>query len=116
MNHERTKGPAEIMTTKTYEDHTVEVNEEGYFQNPADWTEPMAEAIAREFGVQLTPAAWKVLRFAREDFQQQGASPGLRRITANTGVGTKDLYQMFPKGPGKLIAHVAGIPKPKSCL
>jgi dissimilatory sulfite reductase related protein len=104
------------MTTKTYAGQTVEVNDEGYFQNPADWNEAMATSIAAELGIALTPDAWKVLRFAREDFRAQGASPGLRRITANTGVGTKDLYQLFPKGPGKLIAHVAGIPKPKSCL
>ena len=28
----------------------------------------------------------------------------------------KDLYRLFPKGPGKLASRIAGLPKPKSCL
>ncbi|HTM45102.1 MAG TPA: TusE/DsrC/DsvC family sulfur relay protein [Polyangiaceae bacterium] len=104
------------MPSRTLADRTVDVNEQGYLLNPNDWTEPMAEAIAREVGIALTPEAWKVVRFARKDFAEKAESPGLRRITANTGVSTKELYQMFPKGPGKLIALIAGTPKPKSCL
>lgn len=104
------------MPSRSYAGRTVDVNDEGFLVDPGDWTEPMAEAIAGELGIALTPEAWRVVRFARSDFENQGASPGIRRITTSTGVGTKDIYRMFPKGPGKLIAHVAGIPKPKSCL
>jgi len=28
----------------------------------------------------------------------------------------KDLYALFPKGPGKLAAMVSGLPKPSSCI
>jgi tRNA 2-thiouridine synthesizing protein E len=31
-------------------------------------------------------------------------------------VTTKELFQLFPKGPAKLAALVAGIPKPKGCI
>lgn len=104
------------MSVHSFAGRDVEVNEEGFFVRPAEWSEAMAAPIAAELGVTLEPDAWKVLRFARADFEAQGGSPGLRRITAQTGVGTKDLYRMFPRGPGKLIAKIAGIPKPKSCL
>jgi tRNA 2-thiouridine synthesizing protein E len=104
------------MTTRTYAGQPVEVNEEGYLVRPADWNEAIATSIAQELAIELSPEAWTVVRFARQDFQEQGQSPGLRRITARTGVDTKTIYRLFPKGPGKLIAHVAGIPKPKSCL
>ena len=67
-------------------------------------------------GVSLSSAHWEIVNFAREDFGTKGASPGLRRIVANTDASMKDLYRLFPKGPGKLIAKIAGIPKPKSCL
>ena len=46
----------------------------------------------------------------------QGQSPGPRRIVSGAGVAMKDLYELFPKGPGKLIARIAGVPKPKACL
>ena len=104
------------MPSRSYAGIPVDVDAEGFFANPASWTAAMAEAIAQEAGVSLSPTAWKVLDFARADYLAQKQSPGLRRITANTGVPTKTLYELFPKGPGKLIAKIAGIPKPKSCL
>jgi tRNA 2-thiouridine synthesizing protein E len=104
------------MPSRSYAGIPVDVDAEGFLANPSAWTQPMAEAIAQEVGVSLSPIAWKVIEFARADYFAQKQSPGLRRITANTGVPTKSLYELFPKGPGKLIARVAGIPKPKSCL
>ena len=31
-------------------------------------------------------------------------------------VGVKELYQLFPKGPAKTAAKIAGIPKPRGCI
>jgi tRNA 2-thiouridine synthesizing protein E len=104
------------VPTQSYAGQNVELDADGFFARPADWSEAMADPIATALGVKLEPDAWKVIRFARSDFGEKGCSPGLRRITASTGVGTKEIYRMFPKGPGKLVAKIAGIPKPKSCL
>ncbi len=104
------------MTKKSYAGREVEVDAEGYLTNADAWTRETGEAIAAELGVALTPASWVVVEFVRADFTEQGQTPGMRRITARTGVGTKDLYALFPKGPVKLIARIAGTPKPKSCL
>ena len=104
------------MPTKTYAGHVVDVDAEGYLANANDWTKEMGDAIATELGVTLTPESWKVIDFVRVDFKERGQTPGLRRITASTEVGTKDIYALFPKGPVKLIARIAGTAKPKSCL
>lgn len=95
---------------------SVALNEEGFLVDSAQWTPAIAEDIARKHGIELTPEHWTVLSFCREDFAMQGQSPGLRRISQHTGISIKDLYRLFPKGPGKLAARIAGIPKPKSCL
>ncbi len=96
---------------------TIELNADGYLKDPSDWTPAVAEALARESGIEaLTPRHWQVLTFCREDAAREGTSPGLRRITQQTGVPTKELYQLFPKGPGKLAARIAGLHKPTSCL
>jgi len=95
----------------------VEFNEEGFMVDSAQWTPEIAERIAGEVGIgPLNDKHWKVLTFCREDAAQQGQSPGLRRISKQSGVSMKELYALFPKGPGKLAARIAGLPKPKSCV
>jgi TusE/DsrC/DsvC family sulfur relay protein len=101
---------------REYRGHQVDVNEEGFLTNTTQWTPEIGEAIADEIGLRLTPAHWKVITFCREDAAREGQPPGLRRISKLSGVGTKELYALFPKGPGKLAARVAGLPKPHGCV
>jgi tRNA 2-thiouridine synthesizing protein E len=105
------------MTTLTYEGHKVDVNPEGFLLDSSQWSPAVAEAIAEAIGITpLTEHHWKVITFCREDAAREGQSPGLRRIAKLSGVDMKELYQLFPKGPGKLAARVAGLPKPTSCV
>jgi tRNA 2-thiouridine synthesizing protein E len=95
----------------------VQVNEEGYMTNPAEWTKEIAVEMAKEEGlVDLTPAHWKVIDFARQKAAENGASPTLRTITSNAGVTTKELFALFPKGPAKKVARIAGLGKPEGCV
>jgi tRNA 2-thiouridine synthesizing protein E len=95
----------------------IEVNDEGFLVNAAQWVPEMADVLAREAGIApLTPAHWTVITFCREDAAREGQSPGLRRISKMAGVDTRQLYALFPKGPGKLAARLAGLPKPRSCV
>lgn len=101
---------------REYRGHQIEVNEEGFLADSTQWTPEVGEAIADEVGVRLTPEHWRVITFCREDAARQGQPPGLRRISKLSGVGTKELYALFPKGPGKLAARIAGLPKPQGCI
>jgi tRNA 2-thiouridine synthesizing protein E len=95
----------------------VEITDEGFLTDSAQWTPEVGEAIATQVGVDsLTAEHWKVITFCREDAAKEGQAPGLRRISKLSGVGTKDLYKLFPKGPGKLAARIAGLPKPTACV
>jgi tRNA 2-thiouridine synthesizing protein E len=104
------------MPERTIGAHTVALDEEGFFTDPRAWTKDDGAALAREAGLTLTDEHWKVLEAARRDWQEKGESPGPRRLVAVAGVTMKDLYRLFPKGPGKLVARVAGLPKPKACV
>ena len=104
------------MLLREYAGHAVDVNEEGFLVDAAQWTPTIAEEIAREVGVTLGARHWQVLAFCREDAARQGTPPGLRRIAKLSGVEMKELYQLFPKGPGKLAARIAGLPKPQGCI
>ena len=95
---------------------TIDVNEEGYLTNHAQWTREVAGALARELGINLTDAHWKVLSFIDKDYQEKGVVPGMRRMNKVGGIPTKDLYTLFPDGPIKKAALISGYPKPASCV
>lgn len=105
------------MPTKTIAGKSVEVTDEGYLVNASDWTEEMAPELAKEEGInELTDAHWKVIRFMREDYKTKGQIPTIRRMKKEGGIPTKELYQLFPEGPIKKAAKIAGLPKPQSCV
>ncbi|MHB1567791.1 MAG: TusE/DsrC/DsvC family sulfur relay protein [Solirubrobacteraceae bacterium] len=95
----------------------VDRDAEGFFVAPEQWTEEMAPALARESGIEtLTDRHWEVIRFMRSAYLQHGAAPSIRTLGKASGVPIKELYQLFPKGPAKLAAKIAGIPKPRGCI
>jgi TusE/DsrC/DsvC family sulfur relay protein len=105
------------MPTKTVAGVTVDVNDEGFFTEPSQWTEAMAPELAAEEGIDpLTDQHWTVIRFMRTEFDQKGTGPTVRALGKTSGVTVKELYQLFPKGPAKIAARVAGIPKPRGCI
>jgi len=106
------------MATRTIAGVTVQVNDEGFLSNPAEWNKDIAAVIASEEGVgELTPAHWKVIDFCRDASKNLGGkSPTLRQITTGTGVQTKELFGLFPKGPAKKVARIAGLGKPEGCV
>ena len=96
---------------------TVERDAEGFFVHPDQWTEEMAGELARENGIdELTDRHWQVIRFMRSAYLANGAAPSIRTLGKASGVPIKELYQLFPKGPAKLAAKIAGIPKPRGCI
>ncbi len=104
------------MPQKQIAGTTVEVNEEGYLTNNAQWNRDVALVLAGELGIELTDAHWRVLDFIDKDFKEKGVVPGMRRMNKVGGIPTKDLYALFPDGPIKKAALIAGYPKPASCV
>jgi dissimilatory sulfite reductase related protein len=105
------------MATRTIAGVTVQVNDEGFMTDPNEWTREIAAAVAQEQGIaELTPDHWKAIDFCRQAGLASGKSPTLRQITTGTGLSTKDLFALFPKGPAKKVAYIAGLGKPEGCV
>ncbi|MCU0269016.1 MAG: TusE/DsrC/DsvC family sulfur relay protein [Acidimicrobiales bacterium] len=105
------------MSTKTLAGTPVDVNDEGFFEKPEQWTEEMATEMAEEEGIDdLTPQHWQVIHFMRKEYDEKGTGPTVRVLGKSSGVSVKELYQLFPKGPAKVAARIAGIPKPRGCV
>jgi tRNA 2-thiouridine synthesizing protein E len=105
------------MTTQVIAGHEVEVDEEGFMTDPGQWNEEIATALAGQIAIEsLSEDHWKVIHFLREDFESEGETATLRRVSTVGGVPTKTLYTLFPKKPAKKMAYVSGLPKPKGCV
>ena len=105
------------MLMTTIASNAVEMNEEGFFVHPEQWTEEMVPELAAREGIDaLTDAHWTVIRFMRRQFLEKGTGPTVRVLGKTSGVSIKELYELFPKGPAKVAARIAGIPKPRGCI
>ena len=105
------------MPQKQFGAVTVDVDAEGFMINPAQWTRDVASAIAREEGIAgLTPAHWKVIEFMQKEFKESGQAPSIRKLNKMGVVSTKELYELFPGGPAKKAAKIAGLKKPEGCV
>jgi tRNA 2-thiouridine synthesizing protein E len=105
------------MTATLIPETPVKVDAEGFLTHPEQWTEALAEEIARGAGIpELTERHWLVIRFMRERYLTTGSAPTIRSLGKESGVPIKELYQLFPKGPAKLAAKIGGIPKPRGCI
>jgi dissimilatory sulfite reductase related protein len=105
------------MAEKTIAGVTVEVDEGGFLLKAEQWTKEIAVAIAQEEGIDpLTEQHWQVIEYMRKVKQETGESPTVRKISKQSGIDTKVLYSLFPGGPGKKAAKIAGVPKPVGCV
>ena len=104
------------MAQKQINGSVIDVTDEGYMTNHSQWNKVIAETLAEEQGIKLNAEHWQVLDFIDKDFKEKGVVPGMRRMNKIGGIPTKELYALFPGGPIKKAAMIAGYPKPASCV
>ncbi len=105
------------MPTETLAGVAVDINDEGFFTDPTQWTEAMVPELAQAAGLgELNDQHWQVINFMRKEFFEKGTGPTVRLLGKASGVSVKEVYQLFPKAPAKTAARIAGIPKPRGCI
>ena len=102
---------------------TYETDEEGYLMNLSDWSEDIANFIAQQENVTMTPNHWEVINFLRQYYNDYQIAPAVRVLTKAIGKtlgpdkgNSKYLYELFPYGPAKQACKIAGLPKPTGCV
>jgi dissimilatory sulfite reductase related protein len=89
---------------------------EGFLWNPEEWSEEVAEALARESGLEpLSETHWHVMRFLRDYFFQNGRAPLNVQLREGTGMRLTELETLFPGGIKRGARRIAGLPNPRSC-
>ena len=98
-------------------DKTLTLDEDGFIQEPDQWDEAVAAALAKTEGVEeLSEEHWQVVNYLRQYFLEYGVAPMIRKLCKATGFKLKKIYALFPSGPAKGACKVAGLPKPTGCV
>ncbi len=96
---------------------SVYFDTEGFFWDSTDWSEPAAEELARESGIdRLDATQWRVIRFLRAFYEYNGRGPMNRELRAGTELSLAELERAFPGGIKLGARRLAGLPNPKTCL
>jgi tRNA 2-thiouridine synthesizing protein E len=95
----------------------LEIDEDGFIQDPAAWDDAVAKSLAETESVDnLTENHWKVVNYLREYYLKFNMAPMIRKLCKESGFSLKEIYEMFPSGPAKGACKVAGLPKPTGCV
>jgi len=96
-------------------------DEEGFLVDPADWSEQIAEALAREERIALSDEHWAVIRFMRDYYGQHHIAPDARHVmkhlAGHRGAGKarrNDLFVLFPYGYVEQACRIAGMRRPRA--
>ncbi len=98
-------------------------DDEGYLLDLSDWSPAVAELIAQENRLALQADHWELITLVREFHASTDVVPSMRplvRLVRNNLGADKGnsvhLNLLFPDGAAKLLAKLAGLPKPTNCL
>ena len=106
------------MATKTLGGMEIEIDEDGFIQEPDKWNEAVAEDLAKEESntVPMGDDHWKLVNFIRQYYVDYETAPAIRMLCKKCDFKLNYIYEMFPKGPAAGACKVAGLPKPTGCV
>ena len=98
-------------------DRVILLDEDGFLDNADDWSEEVAIALAPTEDVEeLTPEHWEIINYLRGYYAEFNVAPMVRKLLKDTNKKQKEIYALFPSGPGKGACKIAGLPKPTGCV
>ncbi|MDZ7924821.1 MAG: TusE/DsrC/DsvC family sulfur relay protein [Marinagarivorans sp.] len=99
------------------------LDENGFLQHLSDWNEEVAELIAHQEGIKLTPAHWEIINVLQAFYREFDVAPAMRPFVKYVGLhlgkekgNSLYLLDLFPGSPAKYAAKIAGLPRPENCL
>ncbi|KUJ95601.1 MAG: dissimilatory sulfite reductase related protein [Desulfonauticus sp.] len=105
------------MAVVEFKGKKFEVDEDGFLQKFEDWCEEWVEYVKEQEGIkEITEDHKKVIEFLQDYYKKNGIAPMVRILSKVTGYKLKQIYELFPSGPGKGACKMAGLPKPTGCV
>ena len=95
----------------------IEVDEDGFIENPELWSQDIAAYFAKEEEVEeLTEKHWQIINYLKDYYKQFGIAPMVRKLLKDNNITMQELYGLFPTGPAKGACKISGLPKPTGCV
>jgi dissimilatory sulfite reductase related protein len=92
-------------------------DEDGFMVDFNDWNETWVQYVKSNEGIaDLTEDHWKVVHFLQNYYKEHGNTPRISLLSRETGFRLKQIYHLFPSGPGRGACRIAGLPKPTGCI
>ena len=96
---------------------SIEIDEDGFIQEPDKWNKSVAVALAQTEGVsELSDRHWQLINYLRDYYKKYGIAPMIRKMCKEVGMKLNEVYELFPTGPAKGACKAAGLPKPTGCV
>lgn len=99
------------------------LDKDGYLVNLADWNETVAGQLAGAEEIVLDESHWELIRLVRAFYARFEVSPAMRPLVKQVREQLGEdkgnsiyLMSLFPGSPAKLLAKIAGLPRPTNCL
>jgi len=103
------------------DNRTIDIDDEGYLVDPAEWSEAVAEELARRENLRLEPLHWRVIEFMRAHLESRQVAADarhvIRHLADDLGLGEgarKRLFELFPYGYVRQACKVAGMRRPRA--
>jgi len=78
----------------------MEIDEDGFIQEPEKWSEAVAADLAKTEEVEtMGEDHWNLVNYIRDYYIQFGVAPPVRMLCKKTGFDLKYIYELFPGGP-----------------
>ena len=96
--------------------------EAGYLLDFQEWAEAWALQKAQDYNLTLEAFDWQLIAFARAFYQEHQIMPLTRRLVKfireniDPDFNSMDLQQHYTDKPLRVIALIAGLPKPIQCV
>ena len=111
------------MSTLIVGDRSIALDKDGYLVELGDWSDEVAQALADNEQLELTPEHWEILTLLRGFYQEFELSPATRPLIKYTALklgpekgNSMHHNRLFKGTPAKLAAKLAGLPKPTNCI
>ena len=89
------------MAEISFQGKTFEVDEDGFLLRFDDWCPEWMEFVKESEGIaEITADHQKILDFLQDYYKKNGIAPMVRILSKNTGYKLKEVYELFPSGPG----------------
>jgi len=111
----------------THNTQIVATDPEGFIKDLDQWSKSVAEVLAKKEDIELNREHWEIIFLIRKFYKNFDLSPAMRPLIkyigqeidkdkANSIYLTRLFASSKQESPAKVIARLAGLPKPKNCL